>query len=240
MKFFDMHVSSNNSVGESSIEEIGRIAETLGYGAVCIADVFHSLEKIKEIKKVILEAQKNTTCELVQGVEIRAKNPQEMRKLVSKARELAPVLIVYGGDYKINRAACENPKVDIIAHPELGRSDSGLDEACLKSAAKSGVAMEINFLSIVSSFRKERAYVLDHISQNISLCKKFKVGLVISSGARSVWGMRSPRDLASLGSLLGLEEQKSVRAISDIPSSILEDNLKKLSGKSPSRGVEVV
>lgn len=240
MKYYDLHVFSNNSIGENNINELAIAADALGYSGIAISDMFHSIEKLKQIKRIISSASKKIGCEIFHGVEIRAKNPQELSRLVSRLREQVLILIVSGGDYNINRAACENPKVDILAHPEMGRPDNGLDEACLRAAAENKVAIEINFREILYGYRKPRAYILNHIATNIKLCDETKAKMVICSAVQSIWDMRTPREMAALANVLGMDISKAVSSVSDIPQAIIEENKKKLEGKIPVRGVEVL
>ena len=83
-----------------------------------------------------------TTVEILQGVEIKAKNPDELRRMVDRFRDMADIIIVAGGELDINRAACENPKVDILSTPEKQRRDSGIDHVMAKLAAENKVAID--------------------------------------------------------------------------------------------------
>lgn len=238
MKFYDLHLHSNISVGENSIGELVRFAERLGYSGIAICDNFQGLEKIKHLKDEISKLQKS--IEVYLGVQIQAKDPAELKEMVNKVRDEVLIIIVHGGDYNINRAACENPKVDILAHPELERMESGLDEACLNAALENEVKIQINFREILYSYRKPRSYILEHIAENIELCNQLKVPMILCSGAQSIWDMRDPRELVAIANVLGMDLPKAFSAITDIPQRIIEKNKKILEGKAPSKGIEVV
>ena len=102
-KTFDLRIVSKNSYGSDSIEEIARRAELLGLDTICIADKIDSTEQFQKIKQEIGSIK--TEVGILQGVEIHAKNPDELRRTVDKFRDLADVIIVAGGDLDINRAA---------------------------------------------------------------------------------------------------------------------------------------
>jgi ribonuclease P/MRP protein subunit RPP1 len=226
------------SVGENSIEQIIDFAKKLGYSGIAICDNYQSLEKLNELKEAITKVQ--TDIEIYSGVNIQAKDVNELKDLISKTREKIDIIIVSGGDYSINRAACEDSRVDVLTHPELGRPDSGLDEPCLKAATSNNVAIGINFREILLSFRKPRSYILNHIAKNNSLCNHFRTPVVICSGAQNIWDMRGPRELIALANVLGLELGKAFSAVTSVPQQMIEENKKTLEGTKITEGVETV
>ncbi|MEM5778737.1 MAG: RNase P subunit p30 family protein [Candidatus Aenigmatarchaeota archaeon] len=237
MKFYDLFVQSDISGGESSLQQLVDFAKKLGYAGIAICDNYQSLEKINELKAKISEFK---DIEVYSGVNIIAKNVNEMKEIINKVREKVHLVIVSGGDYSINRAACEDSRVDILMHPELGRIDIGLDEPCLEAATQNNVAIGISFREILFNFRKQRAYILNHISKILRLCDHFRTPIVICSCAQSIWGLRNPRDLVSLLNILGLDIGKAFASISSVPQTIVEENKKTLEGKKITEGVEIV
>ena len=209
----------------------------MGYAGIAICDNYQGLEKLNELKN---EIDKIKDFEVYLGVKIQAKNVNELKEILSKVREKVMIVAVSGGDYLINRAACEDPRVDILSHPENGRFDNGLDEPCLKLATDNNVAIEINFREILNSFRRPRSYTLNHISQNIMLCNNFKNPMIINSGAESIWDMRTPRDLISIANVLGMDIGKAFLSMSSVPLEIINENKRTLEGKKITEGVEVV
>ena len=226
------------SGGENSVEEIAKFAEKLGYAGIAICDDYQGIEKLNELKKMIKEVK--TRVELIPGVVIKAKDKSELKTALNKVREKVVIVIVHGGSYQINRAACEDSRVDILAHPELGRSDSGLDKACLNAAIENNVSIQINFREILYSFRKPRSYVFNHIAKNIKLCNSYKTPMVTCSGAQSIWGMRGARELVSIANVLGLELGRAFASVTSVPQQIVENNKKILKGERITKGVEEV
>ncbi len=238
--YYDLHVNSSLSIGESSPEELIDFAKKLGYSGIAICDHYNGMEKLKKNLSVLNKLKKeNEDFEVATGVEIVAKNPAELRRIVNLVREKVAIVVVYGGDYKINRAACENPKVDILAHPEFERKDNGLDAYCIKQASKNSVLIEVNFKEMLQSHKKSRIFVMTRIAENIRLCKRLGANMVICSGAESKWEMRNPRALASISNILGMELSAAINSISIVPENTLKRNYDKLSGKVVFNGVEV-
>lgn len=238
MKFYDLHIQSNLSTGENSIEQIIDFAKKLGYSGIAICDNYQGSEKLNELKKVLSEVQSD--LEIYAGVNIQAKDVSQLKEIISKVREKVHIIIVSGGDYSINRAACEDSRIDILAHPELGRIDSGLDEPSLRAATANNVSIQLNFREILYNFRKSRSYVLNHIRKNINLCNHFRTPVVFCSGAQSIWDMRNPRELISIANVLEMELGKAFASVTSVPKEIIEGNKKTLEGTKITEGVEVV
>jgi ribonuclease P/MRP protein subunit RPP1 len=237
MKFYDLFVQSDLSGGESSLQQLVDFAKKLGYSGIAVCDNYQGVDKLEELKKRISELK--TDIEVYSGVNIIPTSVIEMKELVSKVRERVNLVVVSGSDYSVNRAACDDSRIDILMHPELGRPDSGLDEPSLEAATQNNVAIGISFREILFNFRKPRAYILNHIAKNLMLCDHFRTPLVVCSCAQSVWGMRNPREFVSLVNVLGLDIGKAFAATTSTPQSIVEGNKKTLEGDKITEGVEV-
>jgi ribonuclease P/MRP protein subunit RPP1 len=219
MNFFDFHVHSVFSGGESSIEELASMAKSLGFKGFCFT-AYPLGKKEEEILKTEIEkVKKEFGIEIFLGFE--ARNLRELKYLVKRRKEF-DVLLVRGGEIELNREACETPEVDILTHPELGRQDSGLNHVLVKLAAKNFTAIEINFREILFTTKRTRSLVLKNIQQNVRIAKKYKAPLIICSGAINHFEMRDPYSLISIGHQLGLEIKEAKEAISKTPQEIIK------------------
>ncbi|MBW6462388.1 MAG: PHP domain-containing protein [DPANN group archaeon] len=239
-KFTDLHIYSNLSIGQNSIADIIKMAESLGLSSICIIDYVKDKNKdnLNALRDEIIKHK--TDIKIYTGIEVSTDDPEIMRLQVKKLRDTADIIIVSGGNPKINRVAVENPRVDILAHPELGRKDSGLDNVMAKLATENGVAIELNFKYVLNSYRKVRSHLLSHMRTNVVLAKKYKTPLVITSGAESIFDMRAGRELASIGSLIDLELAQSLDCISQIPENIINHAKKVKDTNYIMPGVEVI
>jgi len=226
--FYDLVVHSKLSIGENSPEEIIRMARNLGLDGICMPIYYTSL---RDLNKYLENLPKSNDIDIVSGVIVKTNTVQDLNNIISMIRNRVELVIVYGGSYEINRAACENSKVDILAHPELNRRDSGLDHICIKKASENNVAIEINFRELLESYGKLRAYTMRKIMKNIDICQKYKTPIVTTSSSISIWNMRSGRELASIANLVGLNIVDSIDTVSTIPEKIIEENRKKIQGK---------
>jgi len=126
--------------------------------------------------------------------------------------------IIMGCDDKVNRRAVEDKKVDILMSPEKERKrdfmhyrDSGLNHVLCTLAQKNKVAIGFNFNDVLTS--KDKPLVLGKMIQNVMLCRKYKVVMVLISGARTENELRSPWDLWGFGRCLGMTPGELKKAL---------------------------
>ena len=230
MNFYDLDVHTSMSIGENTVDEMAEMGRRLGLAGMGIVRYYtggHA--ELPQIHGI----------DLVNCLMLKATKPHELGGLIDKTRSRAEVLLVHGGDYDVNRAACENSAVDVLCHAELGRKDSGLDHICVRAAHDNNVAIEVNFREVLESYKRNRIYVLSSLKKNIELCAKYETPVIVSSSAVTKWGMRGGRELAAISHLLGMELGKAIDAASAVPEEIIRINREKLSGKRY-EGVSVV
>jgi len=218
MDFYDLHLHSEFSEGESSVEDFARRAKTLGFRGICFAVYHKDRKQVDRLKKRATEVSKKTGIDIFIGLE--ATTLEELKKLIN-IRKNYDLLLVGGTNLELNRKVVQTKEVDILAHPEYNRKDSGLNHVMAKLAAKNQVAIEINFREILLSSKNTRSHIMHHIQKNVKLCKKYKTPIIISSGAVSHWQMKDPKILISMGCLLGLELNQSKKALSKTPENMI-------------------
>jgi ribonuclease P/MRP protein subunit RPP1 len=236
MKFFDFHVHSAFSEGESTIEQIAERAKELGYSGICFSEYYEGRARLEKLKVEIAKAQQKTKIEIFLGFE--ARNTHELRRLADM-RRMFDVLLAHGGDLKMNRAAVETKEVDILTHPEHGRYDCGMNHVMAKLAKENDVAIEINFREILMSTKKTRSHVLANMRTNIELAKKYKMPIIICSGAISHWELRDPLCMSSMTEQLGLPLKNAKEAVSKVPEGIAEKIKERKSEKWVMPGVKI-
>tara|TARA_Y100000310_G_scaffold345665_1_gene467969 strand:- start:25741 stop:26310 length:570 start_codon:yes stop_codon:yes gene_type:complete len=143
----------------------------------------------------------------------------------SQLRKLNGNLIVIEGG-KLNREILSKKNVDILLSPEKDRKEdflhhrnSGLNHILCKIAHKNKIAIGFSFNEILKSKEIERAKILGRMKQNIKLCRKYKVNMVVGSFANNKYEMRSLNDLKSFSRVLGmntLEVKKAFSLIKDV------------------------
>lgn len=236
MPYFDLHVHSAFSGGESSLEQLASTAKLLGYRGICFAEYFQNFNQLKRLQEEIEKVKKKIGIEIYLGFE--ARDTRELTKLADIRRKF-DVLLARGGDLKLNRLACETAEVDILTHPGYERFDSGLNHVLVKEAAKNNVAIEVNFREILITSKNTRSRVLSNIGNNLKLAKKYHAPVILCSGAISHFELRSPECLISMANQLGLELKDAKDSISRIPENILKQTRERRSEKWILPGVRV-
>ncbi len=227
MKFYDLRVNPEN------LGEIVKKAKVLGWSGLGVIFEWKGLKELEKAKKEIEKYKKE--IDIVLGVGIKTRKPGEIKEIAKKIRKRVELILVFGGDLKINRKAVEIREVDILANPE-NEENSGLNHVMVKLAAENNVAIEFSFRKILHSFGKTRAENFNKFLTNAKLVRKYKAPFLITSSAISQWDLRSPFDLLSFGKVLGFQDKEVKEALSD---KIVKENRKRLSEKWIMPGVEI-
>lgn len=148
---------------------------------------------------------------------IRPKNAGNVFKLVRKFRDKVNCISVLGGDLKVNRASTENIRLDVLSRPYFQRFDSGLNHILAKQARDNNVAIELSFSDILSSYFSYRSKVIANFKDIYTLYNKFHFPLIISSGSRGIFDIKSPRDIESFFKVTGFDDfDRSMQCCEDI------------------------
>lgn len=226
MNFYEYH-----SHPEVDAEGMLSMLEKMGWKGACFA--CRSLELVEQAKKIIEKAKGGLDVSF--GIKIESP-PEHIPRIAQGMRKKVEMVFVHGGDLDVNRRACETPEVDILAHPEAGRNDGGLDHVMAKMAKKNNVAIEFNFRNLLLSCKKTRSEIFSGMLANAELVRKYRTPFVLTSGAVEPYDLRSPSEMLSFASLLGLNLRDAKISLSD---RMLKENRKRLGGKWVMPGVEL-
>lgn len=209
--FYDLYVHAYPE-GGSTVSRMALAAKGLGYAGICVAN--HT-EYFHEIKSEV------EGIEVIPGVEVAAKNAQELRRQVDRYRGKARVLAVHGGDPGINRAACEDERVDMLLHPPDGKT-SGINHILAKLAADKRVAIGFELAPLIWAKGGSRVRTLGHYRTNLALAKKYGTPYVVVSGAMTHYDLRDARAVVSLCKLFGMTEKDAIKGLFYYPAQILK------------------
>ncbi|HEY3361968.1 MAG TPA: ribonuclease P protein component 3 [Methanosarcina sp.] len=215
-KFYDFCVHAVPD-GENSVEQLAALSRHLGYSGIALAN--HS-DKLPQSRPVLPSIRE---FEVFNGIELVEENPSKLHSLIGKFRKSVDVLIVHGGSENVNRAALENPRVDILNHPAFDKS-SGLNQVLAKAAAENDVSIGLPLRPFLHSRGPRRVRLLSDLRANLDLARKYDVSLVLSSGAMSCFDLRSPMETLALAEICGLEENEALEAITIVPERIISRN----------------
>lgn len=193
-RMIDIVVPNNNE------EEFITIAEKLVYkGLFFLYNPNDYLDKHKKLKI------KNTKIKIHIGVMV---DNREIHKVKNELKNEKDFIVVKSSTN--DKEAIEKLKPDVIFSFEdnikkdfVHQRASGLNHILCKSAKDNGVMIGFSLSSILNTEDKHK--ILGRMMQNIGLCRKYKVKMIIASFAQSPFGMRSPHDLIGLFKVLGCE-----------------------------------
>jgi ribonuclease P/MRP protein subunit RPP1 len=214
-QYFDLNVHAYPETAEQ-VEDLLRVAKRYGYAGIAI---------MNRDEAVVQEPLVSNA--LFTGVEIHAQSVVELKRKIKQYWGNVALIAVHGGDDKINRAAVENPKVDILAHPCGERGEDGLSHVVVRYAADNGVAIDFNMNALIQSRRGDRARVIVKMRENLKLVRKYNAPVILTSHARSVYDLRAPREMIALATLFGMTREEATSALCDVPAGLLEKRWKK-------------
>jgi len=231
MKYYDLNLKGNNYTAD---RELILESHRLGWDYFNLLFSPEKYEIASEYKddliadlEDILALNPRNKIGLEFGVEIKSKNQNELHKISQKFRNKTKFLSVLGGDLGINRAVCENRRIDVLSRPYFKQRVCGINHVLAKEAFENNVTIELCLNDILSSYLSYRSKIMAHFREIIKLHQKFNFPLIITTGSSSIWDIRSPKDILAIFKSLGLSYEKSNKCIFDYPKSIIEFNNKR-------------
>jgi ribonuclease P/MRP protein subunit RPP1 len=212
--FYDLNIRASRKI----IQE----AERLGFAGVSLTYNFDDYNS--EISKEYDEIKLESNILIRKCLELSCKNQEELRKKVQKSRKKADIIMVIGGDTRVNRAACEDRNVDILSQPYRNRRDSGMNHVLARKASENDVAIEINLASFLKTSSRYRHRVISQFRHIMDLKRKYGFSVILTSGARSTYDQRNPLDIFALSNCFGMTKNESFEALSTIPQYLIDRN----------------
>lgn len=232
--FFDLNIRGKDF---SLDYEISKEAENLGYSDICLN---YTPDKFKLAKKYSEDLNEEFNLNIHNGIYIFDNKNNNLNKISRKFKSSSDLISVHGGDIGLNRSACENLRVDVLFRPYYKRQDCGLNHVIAKEAYRNNVAIELCFVDLLRSYHHRRSKIIAHFRDIISLHRKFKFPLIISSYANSTYDLRTVRDLKTVFEFIGLSESEMDYCFNKTPLKVLEfkkdiDNLIVLGARRVSK-----
>ncbi len=137
------------------------------------------------------------------GVEVRADDPSRASGFVGNYRSDRTVVVVHGGDRRINRFAVEQPTVDVLAHPM--REDGDFNHVLANAAADNGVRVEFDFGPVLRASGGTRVRAIKELRKLRELVEDAGAPFVVSASPSNHLQIRAPRDLIAVGETIGFD-----------------------------------
>jgi ribonuclease P/MRP protein subunit RPP1 len=122
------------------------------------------------------------------------------------------LVLVDAGDQGFNRAVISLRGVDVLR--QVHRAPNGaFTHVTARMAADHGVALEFDLQPLVHLRGWPRQRVLQSHARLLRLQRKYGFPSTLATNARSILDVRSPREMAALARLFGMEEEESLQAL---------------------------
>ncbi|QSW98744.1 RNase P subunit p30 family protein [Haloterrigena alkaliphila] len=186
--------------GESTVARLAETAADYGFEGVVVRN-HHDARADYDAAAI----REEYGIDVVEGLEIRADDPQEASGSVGNYRTTETVLGVHGGSNALNRFAVENEKVDVLAHPMADGGD--VNHVLVKAAAENGVRLEFTLSGVLRSSGGRRVRTLQSLGKLEEIVTYYDAPYVVSADPRSHLEVRAPRELKALGEEIGLSSE---------------------------------
>ena len=217
--FFDLNIKGNSF--ENNLK-LAVEASKYGWDHINFSYNQDDYSDALEFKNDLIE-ELNERIAIDYTLEIKSNNINEIRKITNRFRSKSSCISVVGGDLKVNRASLENVKIDVLSRPYLRRYDGGINHVLAKEAANNNVAIELCFRDVLRSYLAHRSKIISNFKDIYTLYRKYGFALILSSGAESVYDIKTTQDFIAFFKQTGLSNEEIAKSFGDA-SSILEFN----------------
>ncbi len=234
--FADLHLRLNVKDTAGTVRILNKAA-ALGYHLVGVpfeAEVHR--QEVSRLREVCREA----SLDFVSRVDLRPRSPSELVHLLRGLRRRFEVVCVFCESKVVARQAAKDRRVDLLSFPLLDFRRRFFDGAEAELAFSGLSALEVDIKPLLVLEGAARVRFLSWLRREVSVAKKFRVPVVVSSGAAKEMLLRKPREMAALAFLFGLDEASGLDAVSQNASTIVKRNRKKLSAGFVAPGIRVV
>ena len=229
-KFADLHVKLPDPNAEV-LKCTGQLAKDMGIDLLgIVASQAINQSEISRIRNIFSGIGIDTAMR----IDLYPRDRDQLLKDLRSARKRCEIVAVECRSPRVATVACRDRRVDIVSFPVKNRVrfSRSLARLCRGS-------LEIDIAQLISTGDLPRHLILSRLRNEVSTAKTNRVPIVLSSGADNPFMLRAPREIAAMGTLLGLEVVEALDSVSRIPLTIIEQNRAKLSPEYVTEGVKL-
>lgn len=204
-------------------------AATSGFDGVVVRDRFD--DRTDYDPSTLREAY---DVDVVDAVEIGVGDPSEASGIIGSVREETTIVVLRGGDPKLNRFAAETETVDVLASPMRGSGD--VNHVIVKAAVENDVHLEFDFAYVLRREGGPRVQALRGLRKLRELVEYYDAPFVVSVSPTTHHHVRAPRELLAVGEVIGFDESQ-VRSGLEAWQELAARNRKRLSDDFISPGL---
>jgi RNase P/RNase MRP subunit p30 len=169
---------------------------------------------------------------------LTGKGTNTLRNQIERVRKKVTIVAAQVSTIDTTNWAAEDRRVDLLTLNPLKDYKLRETTACLASTSLTALELQIAPLLNYSGLRRSK--ILKAYREAVVTAVGAGMGLVLSSGATHPTGLRSPLAMMHIGMLLGIDRALAEKAVHELPTCIIERNMKKLSPEYVGSGVEIV
>jgi len=145
---------------------------------------------------------------------INEKDIGKIGQIISSTINSGEKIVVLAGNEEFNRKVLEKKDIDVLlfsnlfGKDKLKQRDSGLNQVLCKLANKNDIAIGVDLKQLDSGSDFDKSVYLAKLMQNIRLCKKFKVKMIIINVKEN-----NKKDLNSFLLTLGMDTKMAKSAV---------------------------
>ena len=232
--FVDLQVAFPESLEKA--ESLAFHLRKLGFKAVALTvQNGGKPENLEEVKEVFSRHRVEAALRVNLSPETSGRLLKDLRRL----RGLFEIIGVICCNKQVARQAAKDHRVDLLLFPP-GKLRL-FDRAEVELASGSEAALELPLSSLLDVSGRQRLTYFWEAARASRLALERNIPVVLTSGAKDLYGLRAPRDLAAVGeAVYGLPSQAALASVSKVPWRILERNREKLSQDFVEVGVRLV
>ena len=209
MDAYDLNVCIAKSRGVETLERVCKLAMEIGYTGIAV-----------ETSLPIPEGVEKQGFLLLRRVTLSLPNAAGLRSVAARQRRRVDLLAVHGRTKPICMSAAQTSTVDILMLRDL--NDFGIfNSRIAHTLAKHDKPVEICLGKLLLFDGSRRSKMMRSMTQAVEYALHAKCPLIITSGATTPYGLRSPRDLAALALLAGVPEDLAMRGVHETPTSLI-------------------
>lgn len=186
--------------GESTVARYALAAREYGYDGIVVRT--HGTDRRAYDRAAVVDQY---GIDVVDGVTIDVDDPERASGYLGNYRTKRTIVAVRGGSVPMNRFAVEQPKVDVLVEPVADNGD--INHVIAKEAVEHGVRLGVDLGPVLRTAGGNRVQYLQSFQKLRELIDQFDVPYVVTATPQSHRQLRSPRDLAALGSVLGVDTE---------------------------------
>ena len=213
-------------------EEMALVAAETGFSLVGIT---FDLETSKETRLRLMKAFEVQGLETVSRIDLKPKNRKELLRSLRQVRGAFDLVAVECSNSNISSVAFRDRRIDLVFFP-LASLESRLSWL-MPRRSKRVVELSVSDLLVDNL---PPAASLNRALNLIEESARRHMPVLISSGARDVMEMRTPRDMAAILSTLQPENAKTIDSVTHIPLSLVHYTLERRRPGFVAEGVRVV